>query len=242
LPITTPQDLISFALRATGVLGTGQTALAEDYADGLSALNAMIGEWNRERWLIFHLITVEKVSTGAQSYTIGNGGDFDTPRPDRIESAFFRQIVSSQSNLVDYPLEIIEAREDYNLIALKTLTTWPQYIFYDSGYPIGNVFPWPIPQASTYSIHLSVKAQFSQFTSYIQPINLPPEYIRPLWTNLAIELSMIYPGVKISDDLRGRARASLQTIRGANAQIAELRMPSGLGRGLLYNILSDRIY
>jgi len=83
----------------------------------------MIAQWARKRWLMWHLIDVAKVSTGAQSYTVGVGGDFNTPRPDRLEAAFFRQIVPSQPNLIDYPLEIIEARETYNNIALKTLSS-----------------------------------------------------------------------------------------------------------------------
>lgn len=242
MPLTTPQDLISFALRATGVLGTGQSALAEDYQDAFSALNGMLGLWNRRRWLVYHLITVEKVSTGAQSYTVGPGGDFDTPRPDRLESAFFRQNVSSQPNKVDYALQILEAREDYNLIALKNLSSWPAFIFYDSAYPLGSVYPWPIPQASTYSLHLTVKATLAPFTSYVQSINLPPEYIETLWMNLALRLSVLYPGVVISDDLRGMARAALETVRGANAQIPSLRMPAMGTRGSKYSIFSDQIY
>ena len=242
MPLTTPRDLISFALRATGVLGVGQSALAEDYQDGFDALNAMIAEWTRERWLVYHLIDVSKVSTGAQSYTVGIGGDFNTPRTDRLEAAFFRQIISSQVNEVDYPLRLIDSREDYNEIALKTLTSWPTYIWYDSDWPMGRVYPWPIPQASTYEIHLTIKQTLAQFDSFTQSLNLPPEYVRPLWTNLAIELSLIYPGVEISDDLRGRARSSLQTLRGATAQVSELQMPQGLGRGGLYNIYSDQVY
>lgn len=242
MPLTTPQDLISFSLRAIGVLGTGQSALPEDYQDALSALNAMLGEWTFERWLVYHLIDVAKVSTGAISYTVGPGGDFDTPRPDRLEAAFFRQFVTSQPNKVDYPLRLVQAREEYNLIALKDLTSWPSVIWYDSAFPLGVVYPWPVPQASIYEVHLSLKATLSQFTSYVQSINLPPEYIRALWTNLAIELSLIYPGSVVSDKLAGRARASLQTIRGSNTQVPRLRMPRGLVRGGYYNIYSDQRY
>lgn len=242
MPLVTPQDLIGFCLRAIGPGGVGQSLLPEDNSDGFFALNNMIGQWNRRRWLIWHLIDVALVSTGAQSYTVGPGGDFDTPRPDRLEAAFFRQYVSSQPNYVDYPLQILESREDYNRIALKTLTSWPEFIFYDSAYPIGRVYPIPIPQAGTYDLHLSLKQTLSQFTSYIQSINMPGEYIEALWTNLAIRLSAIYPGSVISDDLRGLARASLETIRGSNTQIPRLIMPAELrGRGL-YNIFSDSIY
>ena len=240
--LVSPQELITFALRATGVLGVGQTALAEDYTDAFAALNAMLGVWNRNRWLVYHLIDVPLVSTGAQSYTVGPGADFDTPRPDRLEAAFFRQFVTSQPNNVDYPLQIIQSREDYNLIALKTLHSWPTAIFYDSAYPWGVVYPWPVPQASIYEIHLSLKQIIGHFDSYVQDINLPEEYQEAIWTNLALRLGAIYPGSLISDDLRGLARASLETVRGANAQIPTLRLPSGITGRSRYNIFSDQVY
>lgn len=242
MPLTTPQDLISFSLRAIGVLGVGQTALAEDYRDAFSVLNAMLSVWNRRRWMVYHLIDVTKVSTGAQFYSVGPGADFDTPRPDRLEFAFFRQMVSSQPNNVDYPLHILESREDYNLIALKGLTSFPGAIFYDSAFPWGYVYPWPIPQSGLYEIHLTLKGQLSQFASYVQSLNLPPEYVETIWTNLALRLAAIYPGSVVTPETKGLASASLQTVQGANLQIPLLRMPAGLGRGLKYNVFSDRRY
>jgi hypothetical protein len=38
MPLITPQDIISLSLRAAGILGVGQTALAEDNDDTFSAL------------------------------------------------------------------------------------------------------------------------------------------------------------------------------------------------------------
>lgn len=242
MPITTAQDLVSFSLRAVGILGVGQTALAEDSSDALSALNGMIGIWNRKRWVIWHLLDVALTSTGAQSYSIGIGGDFNVPRPDRLEAAFFRQVITTQPNDVDYPLQILESREDYNRIALKTLVSWPAYIFYDSAFPLGRVYPYPVPQASIYELHLSIKDTLAPFTTYTQPINLPPEFIEALWTNLAIRLAAIYPGVQVPPAVEALAKASLATIRGANAQIARLGTPPGLARGNLYNIYSDQVY
>src|SRR6202000_853014 len=101
---------------------------AEDNSDVFDMLNAMIGQWNQKRWLIWDLVDVAKGSTGALNYSGGPGGGFpDAQAPSRLEAAFFRQIVSSQPNQIDYPLQILQAREDYNLIALKTLVRWPTY-------------------------------------------------------------------------------------------------------------------
>lgn len=242
MSILTPQDLITFALKAVGVLGVGQSALAEDYADAFSALNAMLATWNVKRWLVYHLVDVSIATTGQQSYTIGPGQDFNVPNPTRLEKAYFRQFIQNVPNQVDFPLEILQSHEDYSQISLKTLTTWPLYIFYDSDWPIGRVYPWPIPQSGLYELHLLLKAHLAQFTSYVQSINLPDEYIEALWTNLAIRLVAIYPGAVMSDDTRGLAKASLETIRVSNAQIPRLSMPTGLVRKPLYNIFSGQVY
>lgn len=240
--LVTPNDICTFALKAAGVLGVGQSALAEDYGDTFAALNAMLGVWNRNRWLIWHLIDAPLVSNGSVSYTVGPGGDFNIPRPDRLEAAFFRQNVSSQPNHIDYPLQILQSREDYNLIALKNLVSWPTYIFYDAALPLGNVYPWPVPQASLYELHLTVTDTLTQFSSYNQTINLPPEYFETIWTNLTLRLAAIYPGAVVSPAIEALAKGSLEAVRIANAEVPLLRMPAGLSRPALYNIYSDSVY
>src|SRR6185312_10888366 len=147
----------------------------------------------RKRWLIWHLIDTAFTSTGALSYTVGTGGNFNIPRPDRLENGnFIRQTIPSQPNLVDYPLGLIEAREDYNRISLKTLGTFPQWVFYDPAYPTGNLFVWPVPQASLYEIHICTKEQLSQFTSLSQTISLPQEYMAAIHHNLVVRLRAAY--------------------------------------------------
>lgn len=240
--MTTPNDIIQQALKKAAVLGVGQTPLAEDTNDAYSDLQDMLGQWQRKRWLIWHLVDYSFTSTGATSYTVGPGGNFNiSPRPDRIESAFFRQVIQSQPNQIDYPLSIIEAREDYNLISLKQLSTFPQYVFYDSGFPTGTLYPWPLPTASIYSIHITVKETLSQFTSLSQTISLPLEYFAALKFNLAIRLRQAYQ-LPADPVLIGLAKDSLNLIRNANVQIPRLQMPADLLRPGVYNVFSDQIY
>lgn len=236
----TPQTLITDALRNSGVIGQGQAARPLDVQQAFRRVNGMLSQWQRKRWLVYHLIEVSLVSTGAVSYSIGAGGDFDTPRPDRLESAFFRQIIpSSGVNRIDYPLDILPSREDYNLIALKTMGTWPECIFYDSGFPLGAIYVWPVPAASNYSIHLSLKANLTRFESLNQTIEFPPEYEEALLWNLAARLR---PAYQLPPDptVIALAKDSLNLIRGANTQISTLHMPNVvLGNGRMYNVYSD---
>ena len=239
--MTTPIDIITLALKNSGILGVGQSALPEDINDAFTLMNMMISQWARKRWLVWHLIDVAKTSTGATSYTVGPGMDFDTPRPDRLEAAFFRQTVQSQPNQIDYPLEILESREDYNRIALKTLQSFPTYIFYDAAYPTGVVYPWPVPQANIYAVHLTLKFPLARFTSLSQTVVMPPEYEAALLYNLSVRLR---PAYQMAPDpqLIGLAKDSLALIRASNTQIPRLEMPMDLTRGGIYNIYADTFY
>ncbi len=237
----TVADIVRQALLNMNAVSLSQTIYAEDIMQGATVLNQMVAQWNRRRWLIWHLIDVAVETTGAQKYSVGIGGDFDVVRPDQLEAAYFRQVITGQPNEVDYPLTIIKSYEDYSLIALKTLVSWPAWLFYDSAQPLGYVYPWPIPQQSGYFLHLVIKDMINGFPSLTSQINLPPEYFEAIWSNLAIRLAPMYPTAKL-DTVAAIARSSLETIRSANAQIPNLQMPPGLGRGGLYNIYSDQTY
>jgi hypothetical protein len=238
--MATPRDICVSALKKAGVLGVGQDASAEDINDTFADLQDMVAQWQHKRWLIWHLVDLSIVSTGAQSYTIGPGGDIPFPvRPDRIEAAFLRQLVMSQPNQVDYPLEILFSREDYNLIRLKQLQSFPESLFYDSAYPLGVIYPYPIACASIYSIHVSVKELLSQFTSLSQVVNIPLEYFAALKYNLAIRVHASYPGLPEIPTVIGLAKDALEVIRMANTQIPRLAMPAQLIRPSIYNVFSD---
>jgi len=267
-------DLCSEILKESGYLGVGQTALSQDINDTWSRVQWMLQEWERKRWLVYHLVNLYKVSTGAMSYTIGPGGDIDTGvgsvRPARIESAFLRQLTQPWSgapigefiigesaigpggdnpspylgqNFIDYPLEILQSREDYDKIALKSLMSFPGTIFLDSAWPLGNIFCYPVPQAAIYSIHVSIMAQLpASFANLAAKIVLPYEYYAAILYNGALRMRARYQiGTFPGDVLPEMAKSSLKTLRGANTQIARLELPN-LNRSFLYNIFSDRFY
>lgn len=237
----TAGDLLNLALFDAGVIGTGQVASAQDSNNALVRLNFMLGEWQVQRWLVWHLLDMSIVSTGAQFYTIGPGGDIPmTQRPDRIEAAFFRQLVQSQPNQIDYPLDVLEAREDYNNIALKNLSSFPMVLFYDSAFPLGKLYPWPIMQPNIYELHVSVKDLLTQVATLATTVNLPLEYYNAIHWNMAVRLRTAYDLPPKPADI-ALAKKALGVIRGANTQIARLTMPTDLQRPGIYNPYSDQI-
>lgn len=243
---TTVGDICTQALRECGALGVGQSALAEDLNDAWARLQWMLQQWERKRWLVYHLVDLAKVSTGAMAYSVGPAGDFDTGagsvRPARLASAFVRQIKIPTPNQIDFPLEIIQSREDYNRIALKSLTSFPSDAFLDTGWPLAQLYVWPVPNPAIYEIHISVMAQLPyKFAGLATVFVLPDEYLAAMLYNLALRLRPKYRiGTKPGDMLPGLARDSLGVLRGANLQIARLTMPGGLKQGQQYNIFSDR--
>ena len=238
--MTTPNDIILSALKKAGILGVGQSASAEDINDAFNDLNDMLASWQRKRWLIWHDVDVSKVSTGATSYTVGIGGDFNIARPDKLEAAYIRQI-STTGNQIDYNLRIIPSYEDYSMIPLKSLTAFTGKIFYDSGYPLGKVYPYPIPNAGLYELHLILKEQLGQFANLTQVLNIPLEYIPAMKWNLAIRLMASYK-LPVDASIVALAKDSLNVIRMANAQIPKLRTPSAIINRGVYNIYSDQLY
>jgi hypothetical protein len=228
LAISTCGDLIAFCFRASGVNGQGQSASAEDSADALTTLAAMVAQWQRKRWLVPSLTDFSVLSTGAQSYTVGPAGDFVMPRPDRIESAFVR-LNPTSALPIDYPLTIIEAHEDYNAIQVKSLSTFPSTVFYDSAFPVGSVFFYPVPPANLFELHLTVKAALPVFAALTDDVaqSLPPEYIDALKYSLIVRMAADW-GMTPKPAHVLAARAALNTIRMANVQVGVLAMPAGL--------------
>lgn len=235
---TTPNDILTLALKTANVVGVGQTPAAEDINDSFNLLNMLMAQLQRRRYYVYQLITTSLPATGQQSYTVGPGGNFNIARPSKIESAYFRQLAGTPQP-VDYPLEILRSQEDYNRISLKSLNAFPRYAFYDMGYPLGNLFVWPLPNAN-YTIFITTMLQMQQFATINDKIALPPEYSAALMWNLVPELYAFY-GLPSNPDVVKKAEASLRIIEEANAQIPQLQMPPALRtqRGSTYNIYGD---
>jgi hypothetical protein len=225
--INTVGDLLHTVLKASGILGIGQDAMADDLSTGLDLLRALIAQWQKKRWLVYVEQTVSvPSSTGALSYSIGPGCDFDVAgRPDHISRAFIRIIPGVAPNLVDIPVEVLRSREDYVMISIKTLETIPAVVYYESGFPTGQVYFWPVPPASQYGLFLVVKVPLPTYVSIADPLNVPDEYIDALIWTMAVRMQASY-GLQARPDHVAMAAYAMNTLRQANAQIPELAIPA----------------
>jgi hypothetical protein len=227
--IATCGDLIALAFRTAGIVGVGQTPLADDANTGLQLLSNIRAEWQRRRWLVWSLVEAVKESTGAATYTVGPTGDFVLPRPDRIDAAFVR-LNPDSAMAVDYSLLIIEAREDFSEIALKSIVSWPGAVFYESAYPVGVLHFVPVPSAGQFELHIVAKTALPTFDALTDPLTMPPEYMSAMLYSLAVELCMNY-GMEPRPSLVARMSTALSVLRMANLQPKMLNMPAGVSGG-----------
>jgi len=238
--MTTIRDIITLALKDSGIVGVGQTPLAEDINDGLTRLNLMLGQWNGQRWLLYHQLDKSLALTGAQTYTIGPAGDIVTTQtPSQIKSAYVRQVIPSVAAQPDWPVTVIRAREGYNAIALKTIASVPRYLYYDHTLPKGTIYVWPLG-SSSYELHVIVNDVIDAFTLAYDIAGLPGFYHEALLYNLSVRLRTAY-GKPQSPGVSSLARSSLATLRSNNVEIPELDMPGALvphGIGSRFNVFT----
>ena len=262
LPIDNVTQLLENMLVDAGIVGIDEAVENPILNRAFIQVNWMIAQWARKRSLIYRLQDYSFVSTGARTYAVGNGQTVNiNPRPDRLEYAFLRFLNTEQGSSgdfnsdfnedfsggggtvgpfpVDIPLEIITSHEDYARIPVKSIGTLAWRIFYDPIWPVGLLFPWPIPQASIYEIHVGFKVVLPRFSSLQQKINFPPEYEAALnWCGARrLRASYQLPADPTIDAL---ARDALNTIRLANVAVPELRMPVHLrNRRRAYDVRGD---
>lgn len=241
---TTLGDLCRAILRRCGYIGVGQTPLAEDLQETWAEVQWLLQSWARKRWFIYHLVDLSVVSTGQQTpYLIGPGAQLDTGigsvRPNRLESAFLRQLTQGSPNNIDYPMEILQAPEDWGRVRLKTLMSFPQFVFLDTTWPNGGVRFWPVPQASIYELHVIVRGQLPvSFDTQATVFNLPYEYYEAILWQSALRACARYQ-IQPSPVLQLNAKTALEMLRSGNTQIAALSIPAEVNRNTLYNIFGD---
>jgi hypothetical protein len=123
---------------------------------------------------------------------------------------------------------------------LKTLTSFPLYVFLDTAYPTANLFVYPQPNASIYEVHLILK-NVLPVLAIGTTISMPGQYIAAMKFNLAKRLRQAYgKGLRPDPELNALARSSLDIVKQSNLQIPELQLPKALlGASSGYNIYSD---
>ena len=181
--MTTALDLIKRARRLNRTLGAGEIISAEESANGLTALNAMMDAWSVQRLFVYQ-ITEDSAAlvAGTASYTIGASGVINTTRPERIEPSSYVRL-----NGVDFNLSVMTDAE-YNSISSKTTQGLPAGIYYSRAVPLGTLFFYPVPDAA-YTLKLRSWKRLQTFAALPDVLALPAGYEEAIVFSLAETLA-----------------------------------------------------
>ncbi len=186
--MATAQTIINRSLRLLRQIAAGVSPTADETADALVALNAMLDSWRNERLMVYSIQdeTLNLVSN-QRTYTIGPAGNLNTVRPVRIEAAY---IVSNNQS---YDVRIVNEEEYAALPSKLTTSTWPDRVYYQPSMATGTLYCYPVPSQVS-ALHLLTWTTFTAFATAGDTVTLPPGFEDALAFNLAIRISSEYEG------------------------------------------------
>jgi len=218
----TANDIIEAAALKLGAKMTGESLTASEADDSLNILNSMVDSLTTDGAMIFKVQQeVLSWSGGNATRTIGDGGDFNTTRPLRIENGtFFRD------GTTDYPVEIVRDRATYDRLCSKTDTSiYPEILYYDA---------YPVPSA-TITLYLNTWAPLQNFPTLTEVLSLPPGYRWFLEHSLAVALQPVF-SLPVPASVEREAEKSRRRIERINHRPIVSRLET---TGRSYDIRSD---
>jgi len=219
------QDLFIAMMEIIGATTLDETPDASDMQKCLRHTNLMLASWSGRK-LLLQTGTQEffQLVPGQRSYTIGFGGNFNTPKPINITSAFIRD-----TSGVDFNLTVME-RDEYDAIEDKLLTTGrPEAIFYDAGSTqqsaqMGAINCYGTPDAP-YLLAINSQKYLTEFTNLTDAATFAPAYFRAIVYNGAIAIwrPMGRRGA-IPADIQKAADESLRIIENINHRLPIMKI------------------
>ena len=187
----TALELIKSALRLDGILASGETPTDSEAQDALVVLNDMLDSWNAERLTIFTIQRqVFTIIAGQQAYTVGTGGNFNTPRPPKIESYSWINLQNPVQPM-ELPLESLN-EAGWQAIPVKNITSSIALSVWDDlGFPLRTLNYWPVPTIGAQTA-LYTWTALTEFADLTIDNTYPPGYAKAIRYNLAADLAPEY--------------------------------------------------
>lgn len=217
-------EIITGALRLCGVLQDGQSAGTQQVTDAAQSLNLLLKYYATKGWLLWCYKWVEVPLVASQEvYTLGvTPADVVGDRPVRIARAWVRNLTTS----FDTPI-IMLSRQAYDMTTPKDMSGIPNSFYYDPQVTSGstavgraNLYVWPVPVDSNYSLFLTVQRPIQDITGASQQFDVPQEWFLPLKWQLASEIGPEY-GVTERQQQRIDAKAEYYLKEVCDFDVAE---------------------
>lgn len=234
--MATAFDVITSAMRLCAVLASNETPSDDDANQGLTVFNDMLDGWNAERQAIFTTRSDDfPYVLGQQSYTLGAGGDFNIPRPARID-AMSSMLLTDPANPVEVPIDLYSVEDWQTQVPVKIVDgTFPLICYDDGGFPLRTLNFWPIPTDQPNAVRIYSWQALGQPSLLTSDVIFPPGYAEAFRYNLAIRMAAEF-GVNESKyaaaTVATMAVHTLARLKSMNAPDAEMRsdiVPSSTG-------------
>lgn len=247
--MATAFDVITGALERINANAANSEPTDEDVQICARALNTLLDSLSNT---LLNIFTIQPkrfmMVSGQRDYTVGpavddsgnpTGADWVIPRPMRIENAVMMVYptidgstppnIGENSGTLFFDLELLNYSQYASITVRDLTTTWPTSVYDNGGYPLRTLSFWPVPQM-TLACELWAWEPLTDYTSLLQPLNLPPGYERYLILKLAMEIAPTF-GKQITDTLKATLREAESAIKTLNQTNTQSRATS-LGRGL----------
>lgn len=231
---TTFIQLATDAFLALGVVGEENAPTNGQMQLALRCFNRLIDAWQTDRLLLYSLSrTVVPLVADQASYTVGDGGDIDIPRPTTMQDNGSNVAYIDTTQSPECEIGLTQLTDDaYQGIVQKELgSTYPTAFYYNPTYtpadPYGTLHLWPVPNVGTLELVLYTPKQYGTY-AVTDTLSFPQGYERFLVSNLAMELTIWYPAVRASDDLQRVARESKGDVERMNTRMVELSVDAAL--------------
>lgn len=227
------------ALRTIGAVGQGVPVSANDMLVAFEAANDMIDVWASKRLTVFQTLRklfdlVPNQGGVSNPYTIGVGGDFNTPRPTWISNA--NLVIYTTTPPFEYPLAILTP-DEYARTAIKDMSSaMATTLYFDGKFDtsgvdvgLGDIFLYPVPNGQMpVKLALYLPVPMTGFadigdTEY----TFPPGYAEALRYQLAVRLASEFQR-PLSQETTQLATESFAIIQRSNVVIPTLRCDYGI--------------
>lgn len=202
-------EIITKAMKIGGMLAQNETPSSSEASDGLVSLNDLLDSWNLDETYIFTIQSETfPLVNNVNTYTIGQGADFDTDRP-----IIFDSVVANLQG-ISYPLKQLNA-QDYADIAYKANGTGiPEFYYCDFAFPVATIYLYGSP-SSGLTLTIGKTQQLTQFADLTTQYEFPPGYNRLLNYGLALEIAPEY-GMTLTQEAQFIASESKANVRNRN--------------------------
>lgn len=223
--MTTVLEIITDALQDAGIISSNETPNATDGQKAFRLLNRMLDADSTESLMIYSQIPLVFPLTNKQTYTIGPGGDFSTARPVNVISIYMRD-----TNGNDLPCEMLSQQEYADILSKPVTSSIALSAWYNAGMPLSEIWLYPVPSSTTYSIVIWVWDTLTSFTAISDSVILPPGYEEYIETNLAVRCCIAF-NRPLPPELVAWAKDAKDKIKIINYSVPILTLPASLAGG-----------